>query len=143
MLYINPFLDSVAWAFMQDGFFNCAGWQAMLDREGMPASSASIGLLRRDEFAARRGTLLLWRSDAEGCRADLREYSGEAGDDVAVLLVADAEALAALREAGWAPMPGLIRQGRLHPYMLKTMDELEAAGLAEFVEDLGLVFPRH
>jgi hypothetical protein len=37
----------------------------------------------------------------------------------------------------------LIRQGRLHPYMLKTMDELEAAGLAEFVEDLGLVFPKH
>ena len=115
----------------------------MLDREGMPASSASIGLLRRDEFAARRGTLLLWRSDTEGCRADLREYSGEAGDDVAVLLVADTEALAALREAGWAPLPALIRQGRLHPYMLKTMDELEAAGLVEFVEDLGLVFPKH
>ena len=128
---------------MEDGFFNCAGWQAMLDREGMPASSASIGLLRRDEFAARRGTLLLWRSDTEGCRADLREYSGEAGDDVAVLLVADTEALAALREAGWAPLPALIRQGRLHPYMLKTMDELEAAGLAGFIEDLRLAFPKH
>jgi hypothetical protein len=37
----------------------------------------------------------------------------------------------------------LVRQGRLHPYMLKTMDELEAAGLVEFVEDLGLVFPKH
>lgn len=115
----------------------------MLNREGMPASSASIGLLRRDDFAARRGTLLLWRRDAEGCRADLREYSGAAGGDVAVLLVADDEALAALREGGWAPLPALIRQGRLHPYMLKTMDELEEAGLAEFVEDLGLVFPKH
>lgn len=115
----------------------------MLDREGMPASSASIGLLRRKDFAARRGTLLLWRSDAEGCRANLCEYSGAAGSDVAVLLVADDEALAALREGGWAPLPALVRQGRLHPYMLKTMDELEEAGLAEFVEDLGLVFPKH
>lgn len=143
MLYIDPFPDSVAWALMEDGFLDCASWQAMLDREGMPASSASVGLLRRNDFTARRGTLLLWRSDAEGCRAVLREYSGQAGGDVAVLLVADEEALAALREGGWAPLPALIRQGRLHPYMLKTMDELEEAGLAEFVEDLGLVFPKH
>ena len=115
----------------------------MLDREGMPLSSAAIGLLRRADFAARRGTLLLWRSESDGCRAVLREYSGAAGEDVAVLLVADGDALTALREGGWASLPGLIRQGRLHPYMLKTMDELEAAGLAEFVEDLGLVFPKH
>lgn len=133
----------MAWAFMEDAFLDCAGWQSMLDREGMPASSAAIGLLRRDDYAARRGTLLLWRSESDGCRAVLREYSGAAGADVAVLLVADGDALTALREGGWAPMPGLIRQGRLHPYMLKTMDELEAAGLAEFVEDLGLVFPKH
>jgi hypothetical protein len=128
---------------MVDGFFNRAGWQSMLDREGMPMSTASIGLLRREDFAARRGTLLLWRCGDEGCQADLREYNGAAGDDVAVLLVADDAALAALREGGWAPLPALIRQGRLHPYMLKTMDELEEAGLAEFVEDLGLVFPKH
>ncbi|MEZ5614277.1 MAG: hypothetical protein R3E35_03545 [Rhodocyclaceae bacterium] len=115
----------------------------MLEREGLPASSASIGLLRRDDFAARRGTLLLWRNDSAGCRAVLSEYNGATAEDTAVLLVADAEALAALREGGLAPLPALVRQGRLHPYMLKTMDELEDAGLAEFVEDLGLVFPKH
>jgi len=128
---------------MEDGFLDCARWQAMLVREGMPASSAAIGLLRRDEFAARRGTLLLWRSDAEGCHANLREYSGQYGDDVAVLLVADADALVPLREGGWAVLPGMIRRGRLSPYILKTMGELEAAGLAEFVEDLELAVPRH
>jgi hypothetical protein len=62
---------------------------------------------------------------------------------VAVLLVADADSFAMLRGAGLEKLPGLIRQGRLHAFMLKTLDELEAAGLAEFVEDLGLVFPRH
>lgn len=115
----------------------------MLEREGLPASDASIGLLRRDDFASRRGTLLLWRNNRDGCRAELSEYNGAAAEDTAVLLVADAEALAALREGGLAPLPALVRQGRLHPYMLKTMGELEAAGLAEFVEDLGLVFPKH
>ena len=62
---------------------------------------------------------------------------------MAVLLVADADALVALHEGGWAVLPGLIRRGRLSPYILKTMDELEAAGLAEFVEDLELAVPRH
>lgn len=128
---------------MENGFLDCASWQSMLEREGMPASSAAIGLLRREDFGARRGTLLLCGGKNGHGRATLREYSGAAGADVAVLLVGDDAALLALREQGWAPLPGLVRQGRLHPYMLKTMDELEAAGLAEFVEDLGLVFPRH
>lgn len=128
---------------MEDGFLDSAGWQAMLEREGMPESSAAIGLLRREDFTARCGTLLLWCNDTGGCRAVLREYNGRAGEDVAVLLVADREALTALREDGWSPLQAMIRQGRLHPYMLKTMDELAAAGLAEFVEDLGLVFPKH
>lgn len=128
---------------MEDGFFNRADWQSMLDREGMPVSSAAIGLLCREDYVARRGTLLLWRSDADGCHADLREYNGRCGDDVAVLLVADADALVPLREGGWAVLPGMIRRGRLSPYILKTMGELEAAGLAEFVEDLELAVPRH
>lgn len=128
---------------MDDGFLDCAGWKAMLVRAGMPPSSAAIGLLRRDEFAAHRGTLLLWRCDAGGCRADLREYNGQCGDDVAVLLVADAATLSDLREGGCAVLPGLIRRGRVSPYILKTMDQLEAAGLADFVEDLELAVPRH
>ena len=66
MLYIDSLPDLVSWALMQDGFLDCAGWQSMLDREGMPVSSASIGLLRRDDFTARCGTLLLWRSDSRG-----------------------------------------------------------------------------
>lgn len=143
MLYIEAFPDLASWTSMEDGFFDSTRWQAMLDREGMPASRASIGLLRRADFAARRGTLLIWRCDATGCHADLREYSGQYGDDVAVLLVADADALAPLREGGWAVLPSMIRRGRLSPYILKTMGELEAAGLAEFVEDLELAVPRH
>jgi hypothetical protein len=128
---------------MQEAFHDCNGWQSWLDRAGMPPARAAIGLLRREDFAARRGTLLLWSSYPEGCRATLREYSGAAGDDVAVLLVAEAEALDTLLADGVAALAGLVRRGRVHPYMLKTLGELEDAGLAEFVEDLGLVFPKH
>lgn len=143
MLYNRLLSELTSWASMEDGFFNRAGWQAMLDREGLPVSGASIGLLRREDFAARRGTLLLWRRDADGCHAELREYSGHYGDDIAVLLVADTDALVPLREGGWAVLPGMIRRGRLSPYILKTMGELETAGLAEFVDNLELTVPRH
>ena len=115
----------------------------MLGREAAPPASACIGVLRRSEFAARRGTMLIWRCTADGLQAEFRDYQGNPGGDTAVLLVADDEAVQALRARGLAAISSLVRVGRLHPYMLKTMDELEAAGLADFVEDLGLTFPKH
>jgi len=120
-----------------DPFLDCAGWQAMLTREPDPPPDGCIGVLRRADFVARRGTLLVWRDRG----VELREFTGDS--EVAVLLVADAEALAALRERGLAAVPALVRQGKLHPYMLKTMAQLEDAGMMDFVEDLGLVFPKH
>lgn len=143
MLYIGSFPDFPSWAFMKDLFLDREGWQAMLDREAAPGAAACIGLLRREDFAARQGTLLVWCGEAGGLRAALREYSGEAAADVAMLLVVDGEAVQTLRSSGLAPIRSLLRQGRLQAYMLKTMDELESAGLADFVEDLGLVFPKH
>jgi hypothetical protein len=62
---------------------------------------------------------------------------------VALVLVTDSEALGELRAHGAARMRPLVRRGRLQPYVLKTLDELSDAGLADFVDDLGLVFPRH
>ncbi len=115
----------------------------MLTREGMPASNASIGLLRREEFDARRGTLLLWQNAEERCRAVLREFCGHYDEDIAVLLVAEPNAFIDVLDGGWAALPGMIRRGRLSPFILKTMDELEAAGLADFIEELELAEPRH
>jgi hypothetical protein len=128
---------------MENSFLDRTGWQTMLAREQAPEASACIGVLRRNEFAARRGTLLFWRFTADGLQVDFQEYRGDLGNDAAVLLVADEEAVDTLRTRGLAAIPSLVRLGRLHPYMLKTMDELEAAGLADFVEDMGLTFPKH
>lgn len=129
---------------MGDPFLDCASWQAMLDREDLPASDAHVGVLKREAFASRHGKLLVWRGTKEdGARVSLREYSGEPGADVAVLLVADDEAVQALLAEGLPKVPLLVRRGKLHPYMLMAMEQLEDNGLADFVEDLGLAFPKH
>lgn len=128
---------------MKNNFLDRAAWQDMLNREQTPDTSGCVGLLRRSDFASRQGTLLVWCGKAGGMEADFRAYDGSAGSDVDLLLVADDDALQALRTQGLAALRSMVRSGRLHPYMLKTMDELESAGLADFVEDMGLTFPKH
>lgn len=128
---------------LEDGFLDCGAWRTWLEREALPNATAWVGVLRRDEFAVGRGKLLVWRADAGGVQVALRDYRGAAGADVALLLVADHEALGELLAQGLARLAVLVRRGRVQPYVLKTLDELDAAGLADFVDDLGLVFPRH
>jgi hypothetical protein len=123
--------------------FDCEAWQVMLDREDIGVTSLGIGLLRREDFQSRHGTLLVWRGGTGGMRAIRREYRGQAGDDVAILLVADGEAIETLRSQGLSAIGSLSRRGRLHAYMMKSPGELASAGLAGLVEDMGLAFPRH
>lgn len=127
----------------KDGVLHCAAWRAWLEREALPSASAGIGVLLREDFARGCGTLLVWRIDGEDVHVALREHRGGFDPDVALVLVGDAETLGDLLAHGVAQMRSLVRRGRLQPYMLKTLDELDDAGLADFVEDLGLVFPRH
>ncbi len=127
----------------KDGDLDCAAWRAWLEREALPSASAGIGVLLLEDFACGRGTLLVGRRDGEGVHVALRDYRGSCDPDVALLLVGDAETLGDVLAHGVAQMRPLVRRGRLQPYMLKTLDELHDAGLADFVEDLGLVFPKH
>jgi len=129
----------------EDTFLDCTLWQTVLEElsgSGI-AQGASIGLLRMKTFAARQGSLVILRKEASGMRALIREHSGEFGPDVAVLLVVDDVAIEALQTQGLASARTLVRQGKLQPYILKTMDQLEAAGMEDLIEDLGLTFPTH
>lgn len=126
-----------------DLFIDCARWQAMLDGEASFAAGACVGLLRREDFAARAGTLLLWKWQGDGMRALTRNYAGTPDHDLAVLLVVDPAAAATLQQQGLAPLRAMVRQGAVHPYILKTMDQLEAGGLEDFIEDLWLTAPHH
>ena len=111
----------------------------MPDGESALAPGICIGLLRRDDFSARSGRLLVLQDSGVSERA----YCGDAGAEVAVLLVLSAVAVRTLQAQGFVAVRTLVRRGELHPYMLKTLAQIEEAGLAEFVEDLGLSFPQH
>ena len=120
----------------------------MLDHEGgayapVSGESMAIGLLQREDYRSGKGTMLVWELGAEGMHATCRPYGGKNPQDLGLLFVADADDLATLRSEGLACLASMIRRRRFDPYMLKTMAALEAAGLAEFVEDLGLNFPIH
>lgn len=115
----------------------------MLDRESSFAAGACVGLLRRADFTARTGTLILLKWQLTGMRASAHPYTGTLPQDVAVLLVLSGAASTTLQQQGLAVLRVLIRQGAAHPYILKTMRELEAGGLEDFIEDLWLTAPHH
>lgn len=120
----------------------------MLEHEGGSYAQAqdrpvAVGLLQRQDYCAGKGTLLVWELHTDGLHASYRPYSGKNPQDLGLLLVADAADLQRLRSEGLASLALMIRQRRFDPYILKTMDALEEAGLADFVEDLGLNFPIH
>lgn len=123
--------------------FDLTAWQTMLEADDLPEATAWIGVLMRADFTARHGCLLLWRRDPAGVQVITRAYDGTGTDDVAMLLVVADEAVTQLLAGGLAQMPTLVRGATLHPYMLMTLDGLEEAGLTDFVEDMGLVFPKH
>ena len=130
---------------LEDDFLDCTLWQKMLDQESGCgfAPGACIGVLRREDFIARKGRMLVWQGEISGMRALARDYAGEAGADLAVLLVADHPAVQILQTQGLSSLRALVHRNKLQPYILKTMDQLQAAGLEDFIEELGLMFPKH
>lgn len=127
-----------------DPFFDDSAWAALLRApQGLPAADLAVGLLRAADFAAQRGELMLWQCGAAGPGLRRVPYAPDRHTGLGVLLVADAAGLAELLDGGLPRLPALVRRGHLRPFVLKSLVELEAAGLADFVEDLGLVFPRH
>lgn len=119
-------------------------WQPLLDALDCPAGAhGAIGLLRGADYALGSGTLLVWQAVDGAWRAAARDYAGSIDPDLSLLLVADEPALQRLLREGAGCVAPLVSRGGLRPFILRTLDELEAAGLADFVEDLGLVFPKH
>jgi len=128
-----------------DHFPDRTRWQTL--REQLSGSAmlpgAAVGILRKESFASRSGKLVVLHGAPSPTPVLVREYSGEPGADVAVLLVVDFAAVDTLQDRGLTAVRALARQGKVLPYMLKTMEQLEAAGMADLIEDLGLTFPTH
>lgn len=129
----------------EDPFLDRSRWQILLDQlAGFTfVPGATIGLLRKDAFLAKRGSLVLLQADVAGMCALVSAYSGTPGPAVGILLVVDEAAIEPMQRLGLASLRKLLHQGGLQPYILKTTDVLEAAGMTDFIEELGLAFPKH
>ena len=145
----------------RDAFGTAEDWQAMLDRhaplfsELVPGSA--VGFVPRTGSgiqpgkhvagvvnAGGAGEMLTWVMQADGMRAQLRDYSGFQNAGVDLLLVADEDGLAAMRDAvageALSIIKRQIRGGGIMFFVMRTKYELQDAGYEDLLDSLGLAF---
>ena len=130
-----------------DAAESLAGWQEWLgtyaaEFEGITPGTR-IGFLGRAEMDLGRGSLLVWEAGADGMHADFEAYSGWSACRADVLLIAEPGATAQLRSGPPVTARALVHRGKLRLFMLKGCEAIENAGLADFLEGLGLAHPKH
>ncbi|HKB52513.1 MAG TPA: hypothetical protein VKD22_00850 [Ramlibacter sp.] len=146
---------------VRGAFGTAEDWQAMLDRhaplfsELVPGSA--VGFVPRTGSgiqpgkhvagvvnAGGAGEMLAWVMQADGMRAQLRDYSGFQNAGVDLLLVADEEGLAAMRGAvdgeALTIIKRQIRRGAIMFFVMRTKYELQDAGYEDLLDSLGLAF---
>lgn len=132
---------------LEQGPFDACSWQGWLDRQRAQfadiAPGSGIGLVRTADFSAGAGPMLIWRRAEQGMEAVNAAFGGFDPAQADVLLVMDAQAESALQEEGIEGARRLLAQGHLQIYLLSGGDTLDESGLGEFVDSLGLMFPRH
>jgi len=136
-------------------------WQAMLDRHAPLFSELSpgsaVGFVPREGSgiqpgkhvagvmnAGGEGQMLTWTMEGASMRANLKQYSGFQDARVDLLLVADEDGLAAMREAvngeTLSVIKRQIRKGAIMFFVMRTKYELQDAGYEELLDSLGLAF---
>jgi hypothetical protein len=142
------------------GFGDPADWQAMLDRNrdlfAAMDEGARIGIVSREASGILPGKhlegiktaadveMLAWEIADGAMSARLERFTGMTTTRVDLLLVADAEALAAARAdlSGNAltTIKKAIRRGNIMFFVFKNKAQLQDAGYEDFLESLGLAF---
>ncbi len=126
---------------------DAASWQKLLaalpDIAPGVGAGTTVAFVGSEDFAAKSGSAWLWRPGDASRQPERQAYSGGTAQDWGMLLVVSGTALDTLCAAGGSGMAALVRRGELRPFLLRDAATLEAAGLADFIESLGLAFPRH
>lgn len=126
---------------------DAAGWRKVLAAlpDITPGAGASprVAFVASEDFASRSGSVWVWRPGRADPEPASEAYTGGAAGDWDILLVLGGSALEALCATGSCGIAALVRRGEVRPFLLRDAASLEAAGLADFVESLGLSFPRH
>lgn len=142
------------------GFGEIASWQSMLDRYRElfveMQEGSRIGFVSREASGILPGKrlegvqvatevpMLAWQLEGGGMSARIERFAGMSSTKVDLLLVADEEAMATMREQIDGDMPTaikrLIRRGRMMFFVFKNKAQLQDAGYEDFLDSLGLAF---
>ncbi|MDP2821230.1 MAG: hypothetical protein Q8O52_00925 [Sulfuritalea sp.] len=129
---------------------DASSWQQVLaalpdiDPEvGAGSTVAAVAFVGNEDFAAKSGSAWLWRPGSASRNIERQDYTGGSAPDWGMLLVVSESAVDTLCAEGDSCIAPLVRRGEIRPFLLQRTDILEAAGLSDFIESLGLVFPGH
>jgi hypothetical protein len=124
-----------------------ASWRRALAALPRPGAEyrrrLAVAFVGPDDFAAKCGTAWMWWPDGHEPSVEHRDYAGGSSPDWGLLLVISEAALDSLGTEGESCIALLVRRGEIRPFLLQPMEILEAAGLGDLIETLGLAFPRH
>ena len=126
---------------------NESTWRQVL--AAMPAvevevsAALAVAFVGSGDFAAKSGSAWLWWPGSQGRPVQQCDYDGGFPADWGMLLVMSETALETVCAEGESCMAGLVRRGKIMPYLLQQRDALEAAGILDFIEALELATPKH
>ncbi|MCK9382635.1 MAG: hypothetical protein M0P95_16415 [Sulfuritalea sp.] len=103
----------------------------------------AVAFVASDDYAAKSGSAWLWWPGRHGRPVEQCDYDGRFPVDWGMLLVMSEAALEAVCAEGESCMAGLVRRGKIMPFLLQQRDALEAAGILDFIESLELATPKH
>lgn len=112
----------------------------VMEGEGPPLAVAFIGA---DDHAAKRGRAWLWWPGSHARPTGPVAFDGRYAADWGLLLVMNDMAIEKVGADGTAIMAHLVRLFDIKPFVLRRRDELDAAGVLEFIDTLELATPKH
>ncbi len=141
-------------------FGELAAWQSMLERYSElfvdMQTGSRIGIVSREASGILPGKhsaglqmaaevpMLAWQVEDVGMAARIEHFAGMSSTGVDLLLVADADAMAAMRDQLDGDMltaiKRLIRRGSMMFFVFRTKAQLQDAGYEDFLDSLGLAF---
>lgn len=125
--------------------FDASTWPRMLATlpalEAKADKTLAVAFVASEDHAARQGTAWLWWG--AGQPVQRCAYDGRFPADWGLLLVMSEAAIDGICAEGESCMAGLVRRGKIMPFVLQSRQALEDAGVLDFIETLELATPKH
>ncbi len=122
-------------------------WLRILERlpevEEVAGPPLAVAFIGGEDYAAKCGKAWLWWPGTRARVTGPVAFDGLYPVDWGLLLVMNDTAIARVGADGTACMAHLARLLDIKAFVLRLRDELEAAGVLEFIEALELATPKH